>query len=394
MKSFLSRYGKSVVILLIPCLLFWGLSLLDQSSSSTLGVFFGEMDLSKRHYFMFPLVVALLTFVLFQRWSAAIVGVACILPVMIFGSRYVFSFAVDTSYPGVVLARLNKDVQEAKTLRLREQVLRFLPEEFHESIERHFAPIRAHKGAIRRFPSAPAVVWGDGKRVKVSFQDSEVNSETFPRTYGNRSVPVEIVTTLPGLDLSFEPVQQTGLYLSRLIQSFELEKRGASFEELEQVFLETTVHQSTWDSYVHLAYPWWKLGNMYLERSFGGPRDTVLSKCARDAYGESAALISPGAYPLFRAAVFNNKAAALLLDESEPLKQKRKKEIRQLLHTATLIVHRKGKWRPSKYVVKAIKTNLKAIKVLSGKKPKLKKKNKKNAKQRRRNQSAGTVRSS
>lgn len=374
---------KQFALLLVPIVLFWLLPLvspyLQPVALEPIGV--EEMGLSERHYFIFPLAVALLAFVFFRRLSSVAIGLACIFPVMVFGSRYVFSYSFDSEYPGVVLARLHSDSTESKTLRLREQILRFSSPESRESIERHFQPIRTHKAARSRFPNAPAVVWGDGDKVKISMPDSESNRVIFARNVGRKVVRLHLIHRIPGFDISYEPLQQTGLFISRFIHSLELEARSRPFEQLEQLYIEMGEHRSGWKKHTHMGYPWWKLGNLYVEEAFASVSGNTWAKCAAGAYSKAAARLHPHAHPLLRASTFNNKAVSLLIGGGSQTKADKKAAL-VLLKKAAEIAKRKGRWGARKYVMLAIRQNQKALKDMKGRKKK-KKKKKKHAKQKR-----------
>ena len=95
--------SKAICLLLIPVGIFSGL------------YFVPGVELSERHYYVFPLTVAILFYLFFRSFRASFLGIAAVLPMMFFGARYVFSFSVESSYPGVVVASLQKDPKEAKS---------------------------------------------------------------------------------------------------------------------------------------------------------------------------------------------------------------------------------------------------------------------------------------
>ncbi|MCI5064818.1 hypothetical protein MRY87_03735 [bacterium] len=322
------------------------------------------IDLSERHYIAFPLAVALIIYLISGKFQMVGLGLAAIIPIMFFGVRYVFSFSLDIEHPGVVVTRLRKDARESKTLRLREQLRRFSTEQTRGNLERHFLPVRSHRMALKRFPNAPAVIWGDRERIRVSFQ-----APPFPTTEyrkGDRGgLGVLVVNAIPGLDLSLEPVQQTGLFLARILEALENSGGPEELEENEVLYQTMANHESHWGERTHLAYPMWRLGNLYLEEWYLSGVSSAFT-CAIDAYGDAASAVHPHAHPLLRAAIFNNKAAILLLSQ-KPSAKKKRKAIRAHLRMAEVMVQRKGEWRAGQHVKHAIRRNLKVLKRLSSK---------------------------
>jgi hypothetical protein len=375
--------------LLLPLLLFWGLSLFSgEHSGSFLGL--SELDLSERHYLVFPLAVVFGIYVFFQDRRTSLIALVAILPILIFGSRYLFSLNVDEEYSGVVLARLRDDPNESSTLKLREQIDLFANSSERGEMERHFKPLRSHRVALRRFPRAHAVVWGDTHTIRVSLKESGRAITRYSKHIRKQELPLAIIESIPGVEVSFEPVTQTGRYLAQLIEAISLEHENAPEDTLETLYLSMGHHLSRWSSYAHVAYPWFKLGNIYLRKAYestDGP--TSYAQCANHAYSSAAAFLQPYTHPQLRATVFNNKAVLLLLEAEKKTLRQRKETARKLLQKALIIAERGGggEWRPSKYILRAIRGNLKVLQ--SGKRRK-----KRHARKRAHHRRAATTRPS
>lgn len=351
-------WHRHLLVLALPVIFFFLLS-------------YGDLSLSGRQYAVFPFAIASVLFVYAKskRW----VGIALItiLPIMLFGARFVFSVAVSRETDGILLFQLQRDASEATTLRLREQIERFGSIRVKTSVERYFRTGESLSDVRGLFPNATAIVWGTPESVRLSFSQKGSPVTRYPVTTPIGQRKVQLIEHIQGVDLSIEPIQQTGLFIARMLEMEFLQREPENREALKALLTKTAHHISYWDARSHLALPWLRLANMSLVDGYEGNRKGPSKKALR-GYSQAAAYLEPYAHPELRAAVFNNKAVALLLTGDTLLSDPDYvNKARGLLLKAKLIASRSSSiWPVPVYVKQAIRRNLRMIDALSGKRKK------------------------
>lgn len=331
---------------------------------------YGNLSLSGRQYVVFPFAIACVIFVFAnsKRWIGIALGIT--LPILLLGTRFVFSLAVSQETDGILLFQIERDPSEASALRLREQIERYGSTRVQASLERYFRSGGALSDVRGLFPNATAIVWGTPEAVRLSFlqKGSPVSQYPVRTPMGERTI--QLIEHIQGVDLSIEPIQQTGLFIARMAEMEFLKDEPESREALKALLKKTAHHISHWDARSHLALPWLHLANMSLKEGYAGKKKGPAKKALR-GYSQAAAYLEPYAHPELRAAVFNNKAVALLLMGDTLLSDPDyTKKARDLLQKAKVIARRPSIWPVPVHVQQAIRNNLRVIDALSGKKKK------------------------
>ncbi|MGA1191509.1 MAG: hypothetical protein ACO3XO_04440 [Bdellovibrionota bacterium] len=348
-------WHKHLLFLALPVIVFFLLS-------------YGNLSLSGRQYAVFPFAIASVLFVFGKgrRWF----GIAFIitLPIMVLGTRFVFSLAVSKESNGILLFQLERDASEASTLRLREQIDRYASTRVRVSLERYFRTGESLSEIRDLFPNATAVLWGTPKAVRLSFLQNGSPVSRYPLQTPMGERKVQLIEHIQGVDLPIEPVQQTGLFIARMLEMEFLKDEPENRQALKALLKSTAHHISDWDSRSHLAVPWLRLANMSLIEGYEGNKRGSAKKALR-GYSQAAAYLEPYVHPELRAAIFNNKAVALLLMGNTVLEDRDYlKKARSLLQKARIIARRPSIWPVPRYVKQTIRRNLRVVDALSGKK--------------------------
>lgn len=350
-------WHKHLLFLAMPVIFFFVLS-------------YGNLSLSGRQYAVFPLAIASVLFVFAN--SKRLIGLIFIitLPILLFGTRFVFSLGVSRETNGILLFQLERDLSEASTLRLREQIERYGSTRVQASLERYFRRGESLSDVRGRFPNATAIVWGTPEAVRLSFSQKGPPVSRYPVRTPMGEREVQLVEHIQGVDLSIEPIQQTGLFIARMLEMEFLKDEPQSREALKALLKKTAHHISYWDARSHLALPWLRLANMSLLEGYAGKKKGPAKKALR-GYSQAAAYLEPYAHPELRAAVFNNKAVALLLTGDILLSDPGYvKKARDLLQKAKVIARRPSIWPVPVHIKRTVRKNLRVIDALSGKKKK------------------------
>ena len=345
-------WHRQWIVLAVPVLLFFLLELQN-------------LSLSERHYLVFPIVLVAVPYVFLMQKKWIVVALLTSLPVMFFGVRFVFSLSVGPESRGVLLSQLENDSSEAHLLQLREQITRFSSERVKNSLLRYFRVVRSEAELRDIFPHASAVIWGNKEQIRVSFEKKKPPLKHYRLQSSNQAMELAVVENIQGVELSIKPVQQTGLFIARILEILLLEKDSENEKELKALLMKTSNHISHWDARSHLAFPWLKLSNIRLKEGYELQKKGSWKR-ALQGYTQAAAYLEPYAHPELRAAIFNNKAVALLLSQTPSNGDERLQQAQLLLQKARVIAGRPGLWSPPKYLKRAIRKNLRIVDALSG----------------------------
>ncbi|MCB0320219.1 MAG: hypothetical protein KDD60_04780 [Bdellovibrionales bacterium] len=335
------------------------------------------LESSEAHYVVFPLLASVIFSLVGGARFGAFLGAIFVIPVVFLGSRYAFSFSVTSSSSDVILTRFNRDSEETETSVLREQIYRFLEKADHKRVRRSYQSVESHSSARDAFPNAPIVVWGKNERVGVSFQKSEFPFESVPVFLGKQARTLQVISTIPGFQVSLQPVNQTGEFLAHILKAELLEQAtpdwrnsGEQLQSIEEALLSGSAIRALWTSNGHLAYPLWKLGNIALLDfgRLGMPHGELV--CANRQYSAAASKLQPKDNPPLRAAIFNNKAVVSLLlatngQRSDVERRKGIRTARELFKKADAISEKKSAWTPKRYITKVVRRNLRILKNLT-----------------------------
>lgn len=350
-------WHKHLLFLALPVVFFFFLS-------------YGDLPLSGRQYAVFPVAIASVLFVFINRKRWIGIALVITLPLLLLGTRFVFSLAVSEETNGILLLQLKRDPNEASTLRLREQIERYGSMRVQASLKRYFRSGESLSDVRGLFPHATAIVWGTPETVQLSFSQKGSPVSVYPVQTPMGERTVQLIEHIQGVDLSIEPIQQTGLFIARMLEMEFLSEDPENREALKALLKKTAHHISYWDAHSHLALPWLRLANMSLVDGYARNRKGPVQKALR-GYSQAAAYLEPYAHPELRAALFNNKAVALLLTGDSLLREPDYREkARDLLQKAKVIARRPSIWPVPRYVKQTIRKNLRVIDVLSGKKKK------------------------
>jgi hypothetical protein len=239
------------------------------------------------------------------------------------GLSYGYTHAVFSSKP-VLLARFQDDPIEAKTRRFRKVLNRELLSESRMRVGRYHRSLNSHhelRSASGRGAEVYSVLWGNSGWIQLSLSEDflEAHHPAEAPIWGDFLSEYGLVNHAPALGLTVNPEPATLRFLSAMLQALQvspttsvplsLKKRA-----LRASFLRSAAGmQSTWSSYAHRAYPLFLLANQHLREAFRqGGQDWGELQCAIEVYAVAEKYLANGDNPDLQAAVFNNKAVALL----------------------------------------------------------------------------------
>lgn len=333
-----------------------------------------NLETSELHFIVFPLAMLCFALLFIKRYLVYLF--LFFVPFYLISLRYTFSFSVDRSFSGVVLSKLKDDRQESAGIMLREQILRFARYEQGDKFKRYYHLIRSHKQAIRSFPRAKVIVWGSYRQLMLSFQPYRegftsiaavsrpvvtVKGREDPLVNKHKVRNFQIISYIPGISLPYAPVAEAGFYLTSIAQAEELraQKSEEAFAKRLDAYMAAGLQsRANWKSAMHLAYPWFQIGNIYLEQALeNNYGNQGLIECAKKAYRRASYFLQAKEHPILRASIFNNQAIVYMLDSSGGIESLRKAQ--RLLVNAEKQIQLKSLWKPKGYVTKAIKENIK-----------------------------------
>lgn len=240
----------------------------------------------------------------------------------------------------VRMAVWERDELEADTRVFREQLNSYLAHIGDYEVQRLYMQINSSEAAqayLADHPNVQGLIWGDQEWQNVYFQYAA------PLTIGSIAVAplsagkamLKIVQSVPAIGLSIEPRQATQHFLSFITAA----KLGSASSDEEDLLRNAGALATRWSSYAHRAWPWWRLGNLYLQRALKGEQVELGElDCAKRAYAFAASMLQPNDNPELRAAIFNNYAVTLLVTPKS--KQKRKHRLKSKQHFSKAIATR------------------------------------------------------
>lgn len=244
------RFG--IYILFLSCVVFLGARWYFAHSAKLL-------DIARAQVFAFPLFVAGLWFVSDRSMALLRPLLASVVVIGLTAVGFTYNHHTYVSSAIVVAplqqdsfatqTRITQDALEAASRRMRGQ--KFLTT--YEKVSSQFDA----EALLKRNQKLAGVVWGNSRWLTISFAEETKAIAIGSMTDGAWSKPVEklqVVTKLPSIGISYNPLRETALFLSLITMQSETSLRAAS--EL----------QATWSTYGHRPYADLLLGNFYLQQ--------------------------------------------------------------------------------------------------------------------------------
>lgn len=209
----------------------------------------------------------------------------------------------------ILVARLSDDELETKSRIFREQINRRIPTDFDALVIRHSQQLQSPEQARRELDrvGAAAVVWNKGAHLRVELpmyseqqpvstwgRASARLSELWPGALQGGRVEkrvgaLRLALAVPQIYFSFDPQGESARFLTELSPALAALAGGyATSAKLEPLLREAGSIFGTWRGLSHRAYPYWLLGNRYMQE-VGQQSDFDLGalQCAFNAYGEA-----------------------------------------------------------------------------------------------------------
>ncbi len=251
------------------------------------------------------------------------------------GASYAYSVWQSSQTQGVVyVMRLSGDVTGGKSRILREAIAgsdSSLARGFYRIIDGKADPRKQLAELFDRAQAESGIVWGNTQLVRYSPAPKPTRSlksiaqpfSSTPKILSAAVGELHLVTEVPVIGMSFEPVVATGVFL-RIITA----ANRARGETREQLLKFAGLMGDRWRASEHKAYPFFLNGTdlirVFLE---GGGREDGLLVCAVRDFQSALTFLKKGGTPQLLAAVRNNLAIAqvLLLEANgDKLKSARK----------------------------------------------------------------------
>lgn len=267
------------------------------------------IDTSLAQFFVYPVLLVL--FYKLRFFKVVVPPWALVFGIV--GASYSVASAY-TAYrstgAGLLVARLAGDEFESESDIFRREISSFVEGKEGFTVTRYHATIKSDAEArdLLSDSKALAVAWGDTDWVNISFATlpalelSQFGISPMFEEFGD----LKPVRSVPIIGLSFKPMKVTARFLAGL--------ERALLSETPTEIYDLALIATSWSSFAHRSFAWWKLGNLYLEQ--------VLSKdsyepgeldCARKAYQEALGLMDPADNPELYAAISNNLAISLIM---------------------------------------------------------------------------------
>ncbi|MCB0353478.1 MAG: hypothetical protein KDD64_08145 [Bdellovibrionales bacterium] len=281
------------------------------------------LDLSHVQYVLYP-VFLLGLFVLRARVISLPIWVLGVMVVGAFtGATFAFSL-FQAGSPQFFVARFSGDTFETATRIFRSHLTTAMEKFGGAGAARFYRSFDSPEDAatvFREESGVYGVVYGDTRRLTVLFfRDDEAAPLSAPLGPEPEKPVLSLIRHVPALWIAFHPPSETVRFLGALFSGLEL-REASSVEDLAQyeaTLLAAAEQRSPWRSFSHLAYPWWRLGNFYVEEFIrSGYSDEGPLDCALHAYTQAASFLRRGDNSPLQAAVYNNKAVALLLKSTD-----------------------------------------------------------------------------
>ena len=280
-------------------------------------VFFSNTLLESNRTWMqilaYPFVILALNEILgsYFKLPASIYLFAGLLALL--GVFYSYTYPLQAGAGGFVIARLEGDALQNETRIFRERINSTLGRTSHFrglNIAENFSNGEQAKEFLVNNKNIRILISGNKRWISLFFP------ERAPRTLkeSGLSLPIENIAdmkidySVKSIGVSYEPSQPTVAFLANLAEG-TLRNGDSDNNLIELALLQAGSIEAFWTSFAHRAYPWWMLGNYYLETSL---RDSGYSKtllrCAGYAYGRAGGFLRKGDNPDLRASILNNLA--------------------------------------------------------------------------------------
>jgi hypothetical protein len=292
-----------------------------------------------------PLALYLLMKIRFR--SRGVPGVLLLLALTgaLAGLSYGYTYAIYNTHE-TLLTRFQDDPLEAKTRRFRKMLNQHLRRERTPLAGRYYSSIENHQQVeveLQNDPDIHAVVWGNTGWVQISINESAFRKEQplASPIWSNFLPDYKLVNYVPATGLSVEPQPATIDYLTdvfgALNESFTTSVQLAPGVRASRAsWLKSAGGlESTWTSYAHRSFPLFLLGNQHLREAFRQDQEDLGElSCALWTYSIAEKYLKRGDNPELQAALFNNKAVALMALKAMKPKGKADKKARLYLRAA------------------------------------------------------------
>ncbi|MCB0319788.1 MAG: hypothetical protein KDD60_02610 [Bdellovibrionales bacterium] len=321
-----------------------------------------DIDLSIVQYILFLPFILLAWSILRTRLLIAtplFVGVLCAGGV---AALYAFSLATTEQTP-FILAKFSGDEFEKQTMIFREELNERLREIGGHPVGRFYRDVQEGEDLPTLVGEVGSLGMATGDASYLTFhffarKGRKPHSYSFPHPWGGEPLRLKLIRYVPRLYVPLDPKKRTIEYLAHLL-SAEAPLRSDELQFRELSLRAAGGEWGAWASGAHLAYPWWLLGNDYLQQALSA---TSLEKgtlrCAEDSYGRASSLLRAFDNPHLRAAVFQNKALILAARGTRKGERDSLKEAKQLLRNARNFLIRASKTQDVKAELRVVKGNL------------------------------------
>ncbi len=255
-----------------------------------------------------------------------------------------------------VISRFQGDEFDMKSSLFREHIQNRIQSSESGSAGRIMRVVGDHQKAqqLLKGGKASALIWGNKNWANLTFQ-KDAKGEALPIKIAGKTY--QLIKYVPAIGIPFKEAYPAAEFTSLLLMA-EQEDPLVGDSYLRSAAL----YRGRWTTFAHLAYPNWRLGNSHLENYLQrGRTERAELLCALEAYSQGASHLQPGDNPHLRAALFANKAIALLLlNES---KSAGKKEAKSLFKKAAQISSREDPFGAKANMHKLIVENLDTLRM-------------------------------
>jgi hypothetical protein len=231
------------------------------------------------------------------------------------------------------VARFESDALENKMRIFRDNVRRFVGKGAAAQvgiIGSHVATEMEARKVLKEQRQLAGVIWGSERWINISSRVSPpISLRQMPTSSFARNRLQELglsdlwlIDQAPWIGLSKGLDAATFEFVGRMIRAAGLsrEVRGsmALAPELEHLLQRASSMRASWSSSEHVAAPKLMLGTYYLIQALSGPTvEWGDLRCAEASFRSARIILSKGANPALKAAVYNNEAIIQILMASE-----------------------------------------------------------------------------
>lgn len=229
----------------------------------------------------------------------------------------------------LLVSRQANDPEEKQSRIFREALLRLRQDYAYgksdAGIVRFYGYINSEEQAnnlLRRNREVAGVLWAKDRWWVLSWPVTpaiEIGTVSTGSSLGKLS-GFKAIANISAIGFSKKPEDASARFIVNLAEVFSplpLTDRSSgkgSFKMQEIALLAAGTQRAFWTSSAHLAYPWFILGNLYLEDLLINGYQSGKAKCAASAYRNGLSLLrSRHDNPELCLALFNNNAALLVL---------------------------------------------------------------------------------